>query len=418
MIARSYKYRLYPSQQQEALLSAWQDACWQVQRLCILQRRIAWRRKKDIGRGPLPNWAGQGREVTALRADDSFLAGVPSDVMGSIVERVHLAYTKAHETFKKTGKFANVRWADSASQVGLQFRGQPDRGTQCVAKTGKYGYWKLASSRKQLGALKVRMHRALPDGVDIRQVHITHAADGWYIAFSCLIPEPIVKECGKRAVVGVDVGCIHDKDTQRIAVTDAGEVYTATDHLKRNAKRLATLQKLVSNRRVQSIKTGIVQREERPLSGGAKHADPNSKRTMKRRTRIARLHQTITRQREHTMQYIAKRITDTATETIVFEKLNLTGMRAKGKGRRKRGLNRSLSTAAPGRLMALVAEKASIARKQVLKVNAAYTSQDCSVCGDRSKKPLTIRAFTCRICGTVHDRDVNAAQNIAKRGIA
>jgi putative transposase len=118
------------------------------------------------------------------------------------------------------------------------------------------------------------------------------------------------------------------------------------------------------------------------------------------------------------MQYIAKRITDTAKETIAFEKLNLTGMRAKGKGRHKRGLNRSLSTAAPGRLMALVVEKASIARKQVLKVNAAYTSQDCSLCGDRTKKGLHIRVFTCRICGTVHDRDVNAAQNIAKRGMA
>jgi transposase len=45
------------------------------------------------------------------------------------------------------------------------------------------------------------------------------------------------------------------------------------------------------------------------------------------------------------------------------------------------------------------------------------TSQTCSACGAKDgPKPLSIRAWTCAACGTVHDRDVNAARNIAALG--
>jgi IS605 OrfB family transposase len=45
------------------------------------------------------------------------------------------------------------------------------------------------------------------------------------------------------------------------------------------------------------------------------------------------------------------------------------------------------------------------------------TSQTCSACGVKDgPKPLSIRAWTCAACGTVHDRDVNAARNIAALG--
>lgn len=121
----------------------------------------------------------------------------------------------------------------------------------------------------------------------------------------------------------------------------------STFELKRSQKRLAALQKLVSHKR--------------RTRGSAKAADPNSKRTAKRQARIARLHQRITRQREHVQQYIARRLVDTA-ETVVFEKLNLTGLRRKGKGRRKRGLNRAQATAAPGRLIALTKEESTSQR--------------------------------------------------------
>ena len=45
------------------------------------------------------------------------------------------------------------------------------------------------------------------------------------------------------------------------------------------------------------------------------------------------------------------------------------------------------------------------------------TSQTCSVCGVKDgPKPLSVREWTCKECGTTHDRDVNAARNIAALG--
>lgn len=54
-------------------------------------------------------------------------------------------------------------------------------------------------------------------------------------------------------------------------------------------------------------------------------------------------------------------------------------------------------------------------------VNEAYTTQTCSCCGSRHNSPkgragLRIREWTCQQCGTLHDRDVNAAKNILAVG--
>ncbi|MDY7537889.1 transposase [Undibacterium sp. 5I1] len=55
-------------------------------------------------------------------------------------------------------------------------------------------------------------------------------------------------------------------------------------------------------------------------------------------------------------------------------------------------------------------------------VNEAYSTQDCSACfarsGPKGLKDLGIREWTCPHCGTMHDRDRNAAKNILRRGRA
>lgn len=408
MQPRSYKFRLYLTAEQEHTLSAWQAACLEVQRLCVIERRqhrAYARRCKLRGVAPAvkaPNLASQGRLVTELRALYPEWSAIPRDVVSNVLIRIDQAQQRAIKQSKKSGRFIQIRWANSAAQIGLTFRGQPDRGTQLVSATPKYGYWKIASASTSLGVIKVRMHRSLPAGVDVRQVHITRNASGWYISFSCLIPDEASAAPADKAVNGVDIGCIHEGNQQRIAVVDDGRVFTSTDHQKRAAAHLAHLQKMVSNRRV---------------SPNAKHADLKSNRTAKRRARIAKLQARIARQRDHVLHYVARRLVDTA-DTVAFEDLNLQGMRAKGKGRRKSGLNRSMAAAAPGRLIALAQEKAAPIGRTVVKVNARNTSQICSACGALpAKKGLGVRIWTCAECGAQHDRDVNAARNIASRAM-
>lgn len=50
-------------------------------------------------------------------------------------------------------------------------------------------------------------------------------------------------------------------------------------------------------------------------------------------------------------------------------------------------------------------------------VNPAYTSQECSSCGEIVKKPLSTRTHACA-CGCRLDRDENAALNILQRGLS
>ncbi|MYD61858.1 MAG: transposase [Gemmatimonadetes bacterium] len=60
------------------------------------------------------------------------------------------------------------------------------------------------------------------------------------------------------------------------------------------------------------------------------------------------------------------------------------------------------------------AEEAGIGFKAV---KPDYTSQDCSACGHREKKPLSQRVHHCKACGYKTDRDHNAAINILTLGL-
>ena len=55
-------------------------------------------------------------------------------------------------------------------------------------------------------------------------------------------------------------------------------------------------------------------------------------------------------------------------------------------------------------------------------VNEAYTTQTCSSCGEisdnspKGRAGLRIREWICSDCGSVNDRDLNAARNILALG--
>lgn len=422
-ILRTYKYRLYPTGEQEKTLVAWQQACHELHFACVIQHREAWQRARRKGhvkdcdnskhkncqghtvvpkwaREGLPNRYSQSREMTEARHATSELIGCPSDTLNYVVQRVEKSRDDVIQE-RMRGKPANMSFPRYPRDVGLTFRGQDHRGTRLVDSNDRFGWWTLSGAIGALGALKVRMHRLIPEGAQRKEVHIKREADGWYIAFACEIPQPEPLP-DTDSVVGVDLGCIHEGDVQRVAVTSDGDIYTVPDNLKSSLRRLATLQKLVS--------------PDRSLAGTAKPAQADSNRTKRRRKKIAKLHQTIARQRKHHLQYIARMLVERA-DVIAFEDIEWRNLRRNG-GARKRGLNRSMATAAPGKLIALVKEKAEETGRTVVMVPAAYTSQACHVCGViGERKDLSVRQWQCNACGETHDRDVNAAKVIKQRGI-
>ena len=85
---------------------------------------------------------------------------------------------------------------------------------------------------------------------------------------------------------------------------------------------------------------------------------------------------------------------------------------------RNHHLAKSISDAGWGQFLAILAYKAACAGKRVVAVPAQYTSQDCSRCGARVAKSLSVRTHICPFCGLVLDRDVNGARNILWAGQA
>ena len=145
---------------------------------------------------------------------------------------------------------------------------------------------------------------------------------------------------------------------------------------------------------------------------------------------LAHAHQTVKRQRADHHHKTALRLVR-RYDTIYHEAIQPANLSRRpapvpdGNGgyvpngaSRKAGLNKSIRDAGWGRFLSILACKAACAGKRVEAVNPAYTSQDCSGCGARVPKSLSVRTHVCPSCGLVLDRDENAARNILRAGQA
>jgi putative transposase len=235
----------------------------------------------------------------------------------------------------------------------------------------------------KIGRIEARWSRPL-EGTP-KTVTISHEADGWYAILSCTdVPAQLLPPTGKET--GVDVGL------KVFLITADGLVVENPRHHRKAEKKPAKANKRVSRRK------------------------KGSKRRGKAVGQLQRAHQTVKRQRadfHHKTALMLLRQYD----TIYLEDLRVANMV------RNRHLAKSISDAGWGQFRAILEGKAAYAGRRVVAVPPAYTSQDCSGCGTRVPKSLSMRTHVCTACGLVLDRDENAARNIqwagqALRGLA
>jgi putative transposase len=153
-----------------------------------------------------------------------------------------------------------------------------------------------------------------------------------------------------------------------------------------------------------------------------------SKRRRKAMRVLAKRHQHVRRQRadfHHKTALALVRAYDVIYEEAIqpanlcrrpTPRVDGNGGYAHNGATRKAGLNKSIQDARWRHFLSILAFKAACAGKQVEAVNPAYTSQDCSGCGERIWKSLSVRTHVCTNCGLILDRDENAAKNIQWRG--
>jgi putative transposase len=131
----------------------------------------------------------------------------------------------------------------------------------------------------------------------------------------------------------------------------------------------------------------------------------------KQKLKVALVHEKIANKRLDFLRKLAKSITD-RYDVIVVEDIDLAGMAAKGV---KRRFGKAVMDLGFGIFRTLLKNNCESRGKLYVVANRWFpSSQLCSKCGYRNKdtKDLSIRTWTCPQCGTEHDRDVNAAQNL------
>jgi putative transposase len=243
----------------------------------------------------------------------------------------------------------------------------------------------------KIGRIAVRWSR--PVQCTIKTVTVSREADGWYVCFSCAeVPTAPLPLTGRQT--GIDVGL------KVFLVKADGQSVENPRHYRKAEKALKKAQQRVSRRK------------------------KGSKRRRKAVKVLAKRHQHVRRQRSdfhHKAALALVRAYDTiyveAIQPANFSrrpapKQDENGINEHNGAARKAGLNKSIQDAGWRHFLSILAFKAACAGKRVEAVPPAYTTQDCSGCGERIYKSLSVRTHVCTNCGLILDRDENAAKNI------
>jgi putative transposase len=361
-VRKSYKYKLKPTPDQERVLD---ETLWHCRDLynAGLEQRI-WAYRKC---GVTVTHAQQEAELPSIRDKDELPAygAIHSQVLQDVLSRLD----KAYQAF-----FRRVKAGQAPGFPRFQARTRYHSFTYKQFGNGAQldnGFLVLS----KIGRVAVRWSRPI-EGKP-KTVTLSHEADGWYVIFACAeIPERPLPLTGRET--GVDVGL------KVFLITADGLVIENPRHHRQAEKQLAKAQRVVSRRQ------------------------KGSKRRKKAVNRCSRQYQTVTRQRADFHHKVARRLVQ-QYDTIFLEDLQVRNMV------RNRRLAKSISDAGWARFRTTLEYKAACAGKRVVAVPAQYTSQDCSGCGERVPKSLSVRTHICLACGLVMDRDENAAQRFMGR---
>ena len=232
----------------------------------------------------------------------------------------------------------------------------------------------------KLKKVKAKLHRNFSG--QIKSATVSQMPSGKYYV-SIWVETEHVELTHTDQNTGIDLGI---KD---LCITSKGKKYENPKTIRKYEKKLAKLQRQLA------------------------HKKKRSQNYCKIKKKIALCHEKITNSRKDYLHKISHEIIS-ENQVIVSENLQIQNMV------KDHHLAKAISDVSWYELTRQLEYKAKWNGRKYIKIDTFYaSSQLCSVCGyqNTETKDLSIREWSCPVCGAKHDRDINAAKNILAEGL-
>jgi putative transposase len=362
-IRRAYRFRFYPTPEQEVILAQTFGCARFAYNHMLRQRTDAWyERQERMG------YHQTSAALTALKKTEehAWLNAVSSVPVQQALRHLQTAFANF---FAQRAKYPTFRRKD---------------GPQSAEYTTSAFKWDGAALKlaKMDAPLAIRWSRTVPKGAKVTTVTVSKDPAGRYHV-SMLCDDVVGARRAVAGKIGIDLGLTH------FAILSTGEKIAAPNVFRKNEAKLAKL-----SRRLAKKQKGSANRKKAKL-------------------KVARMHAKTADSRRDFLHKLSTRLIN-ENQVIAIESLSVKNMQ------KNRGLAKSISDASWSEFARQLEYKAQWYGRTLVGIDKWYpSSKRCSDCGHTvAEMPLNIRAWTCPECGSIHDRDINAARNVLAAGLA